>query len=135
MGSEQGKQQNGSGKQNDSHRESSCHDTPRDFDLEFRYGYRVSCCQISTRSSGLMILLQRAVESPDEKVGSAAPGGRTGANRRYNPTVGGGMTIRKNAVRKTALRQKAQLMSASEIERTLVRLAHEILEKNSGVEG
>ena len=45
------------------------------------------------------------------------------------------MTIKKNAVRKTALRLKAQLMSGSEIERTLVRLAHEILEKNGGVEG
>jgi pyrimidine operon attenuation protein/uracil phosphoribosyltransferase len=45
------------------------------------------------------------------------------------------MTIKKNSVRKTALRQKAQLMSGSEIERTLVRLAHEILEKNGGVEG
>ena len=44
------------------------------------------------------------------------------------------MTIKKNAVRKTTLTQKAQLMSSSEIERTLVRLAHEILEKNSGVE-
>lgn len=33
------------------------------------------------------------------------------------------------------LRQKAQLMSASEIERTLVRLAHEIVEKNGGVSG
>ena len=31
------------------------------------------------------------------------------------------------------LREKAQLMSASEIERTLVRLAHEIVEKNAGV--
>ncbi len=30
--------------------------------------------------------------------------------------------------------QKAQLMSASEIERTLIRLAHEILEKNNGIE-
>ena len=30
------------------------------------------------------------------------------------------------------LREKAQLMSASEIERTLVRLAHEIMEKNNG---
>ena len=29
-------------------------------------------------------------------------------------------------------RQKAQLMSASEIERTLVRLVHEIIEKNDG---
>jgi len=35
---------------------------------------------------------------------------------------------------KTALRQKAQLMSASEIERTLVRLAYEIIEKNGGVQ-
>ncbi len=32
------------------------------------------------------------------------------------------------------IRQKAQLMSASEVERTLIRLAHEILEKNNGVE-
>lgn len=31
------------------------------------------------------------------------------------------------------LREKAQLMSASEIERTLVRLAHEIVEKNNGI--
>lgn len=30
------------------------------------------------------------------------------------------------------LKEKAQLMSASEIERTLVRLAHEIIEKNNG---
>ena len=44
------------------------------------------------------------------------------------------MTIKKNAVRKTTLTQKAQLMSASEVERTLIRLAHEILEKNNGVE-
>ena len=40
----------------------------------------------------------------------------------------------KNPSRKTALRQKAQLMSASEIERTLVRLAYEIVEKNGGVD-
>jgi pyrimidine operon attenuation protein/uracil phosphoribosyltransferase len=32
------------------------------------------------------------------------------------------------------LRDKIQLMSASEIERTLVRLAHEIVEKNNGVQ-
>jgi pyrimidine operon attenuation protein / uracil phosphoribosyltransferase len=32
------------------------------------------------------------------------------------------------------LREKAQLMSASEMERTLLRLAHEIVEKSSGVE-
>jgi pyrimidine operon attenuation protein/uracil phosphoribosyltransferase len=41
----------------------------------------------------------------------------------------------KSASPKSGLRQKAQLMSASEIERTLVRLAHEIAEKNNGVEG
>src|SRR6202030_1438207 len=41
----------------------------------------------------------------------------------------------KNTSRKTGLRQKAQLMSASEIERTLVRLAYEIVEKNDGVDG
>lgn len=45
------------------------------------------------------------------------------------------MALRKNAVRTTPLRQKSQLMSGSEIERTLVRLVHEILEKNGGVEG
>ena len=44
------------------------------------------------------------------------------------------MTNAKTLSRNTGLRQKAQLMSASEIERTLVRLAYEIVEKNSGVE-
>ena len=34
--------------------------------------------------------------------------------------------------RQSALREKAQIMSSSEIERTLVRLAHEIIEKNNG---
>ncbi|MGB7591689.1 MAG: bifunctional pyr operon transcriptional regulator/uracil phosphoribosyltransferase PyrR [Terriglobia bacterium] len=33
------------------------------------------------------------------------------------------------------VRDKAQLMSASEIDRTLMRLAHEILERNNGLEG
>lgn len=37
--------------------------------------------------------------------------------------------------RTAIIRQKTQLMSATEIERTLVRLAHEIIEKNNGVEG
>ena len=32
------------------------------------------------------------------------------------------------------LKEKSQLMSASEIERTMVRLAHEIVEKNNGAE-
>src|SRR5438067_26848 len=35
--------------------------------------------------------------------------------------------------RQSNLREKAQLLSASEIERTLVRLAHEIVEKNNGI--
>jgi pyrimidine operon attenuation protein / uracil phosphoribosyltransferase len=39
----------------------------------------------------------------------------------------------KNTARQSNLREKAQLMSASEIERTLVRLAHEIIEKNNGI--
>jgi pyrimidine operon attenuation protein/uracil phosphoribosyltransferase len=34
--------------------------------------------------------------------------------------------------RPVEIHQKAQLMSASEVERTLIRLAHEILEKNNG---
>jgi pyrimidine operon attenuation protein/uracil phosphoribosyltransferase len=37
-------------------------------------------------------------------------------------------------VAKPLLREKLRLMSASEIERTLVRLAHEIIEKNNGSE-
>jgi pyrimidine operon attenuation protein/uracil phosphoribosyltransferase len=41
----------------------------------------------------------------------------------------------KRADLKATLREKAQLMSASEIERTLVRLAHQILEKSGGVDG
>jgi len=38
----------------------------------------------------------------------------------------------KNSPRQLNTRLKAQLMSASEIERTLVRLVHEIIEKNDG---
>jgi len=36
--------------------------------------------------------------------------------------------------RPAEIHQKAQLMSESEIERTLIRLAHEILEKNNGTD-
>jgi pyrimidine operon attenuation protein/uracil phosphoribosyltransferase len=36
--------------------------------------------------------------------------------------------------RPPSLREKGRIMSASEIERTLVRLAHEIVEKNNGVD-
>ena len=38
------------------------------------------------------------------------------------------------AAHRVEIRQKAQLMSATEIERTLIRLAHEILEKNNGLD-
>lgn len=38
----------------------------------------------------------------------------------------------KASTRKPNLHERAQLMSATEIERTLVRLAHEIIEKNNG---
>ncbi len=40
----------------------------------------------------------------------------------------------RTASSKPKLRLKGRLMSASEIERTLVRLAHEIVEKNDGAE-
>ena len=39
----------------------------------------------------------------------------------------------KASTRSPNLREKSQILSASEIERTLVRLAHEIVEKNNGV--
>ena len=39
----------------------------------------------------------------------------------------------KATTRPETLREKAQIMSGSEIDRTLVRLAHEIVEKNNGV--
>jgi pyrimidine operon attenuation protein / uracil phosphoribosyltransferase len=42
-----------------------------------------------------------------------------------------GMT--KAPTQPSNLREKSQILSASEIERTLVRLAHEIVEKNNGV--
>jgi pyrimidine operon attenuation protein/uracil phosphoribosyltransferase len=38
----------------------------------------------------------------------------------------------RSSPRPANLKEKAQLMSASEIERTLVRLVHEIIEKNDG---
>ena len=44
-------------------------------------------------------------------------------------------TAPKRGNGKAGVREKSQLMSASEIDRTLVRLAHEILERNNGVEG
>ena len=39
----------------------------------------------------------------------------------------------KASTQPSNLREKSQILSASEIERTLVRLAHEIVEKNNGV--
>lgn len=43
------------------------------------------------------------------------------------------MATKPNPRGAAVLREKSQLMSASEIERTLVRLAHEIIEKNNGI--
>ena len=40
----------------------------------------------------------------------------------------------KASSRSNHLREKAQIMSASEIERTIVRLAHEVVEKNNGAD-
>jgi pyrimidine operon attenuation protein/uracil phosphoribosyltransferase len=40
----------------------------------------------------------------------------------------------ETATRLPNLREKGRIMSASEVERTLVRLAHQIVEKNNGVE-
>jgi len=40
----------------------------------------------------------------------------------------------KASTRPDHLREKAQIMSASEIERTIVRLAHEVVEKNNGAD-
>jgi pyrimidine operon attenuation protein/uracil phosphoribosyltransferase len=40
-----------------------------------------------------------------------------------------------DAETKPSLRIKGRLMSASEIERTLVRLAHEVVEKSNGCDG
>ena len=42
-------------------------------------------------------------------------------------------TATPSGVRNKPAREKGQLMSASEIDRTLVRLAHEILERNNGI--
>jgi pyrimidine operon attenuation protein/uracil phosphoribosyltransferase len=50
------------------------------------------------------------------------------------PTPGRHAEGHQPELRQPELQQKAQLMSASEVERTLIRLAHEILEKNNGVE-
>jgi pyrimidine operon attenuation protein/uracil phosphoribosyltransferase len=43
------------------------------------------------------------------------------------------MATKPNPRSAAVLREKSQLMSASEIERTLVRLAHEIIERNNGI--
>lgn len=40
----------------------------------------------------------------------------------------------ENSTRLPRLREKGRLMSGSEVERTLIRLGHEIVEKNNGVE-
>jgi len=49
--------------------------------------------------------------------------------------MSGERAIMSEAEDKPSLRLKGRLMSASEIERTLVRLAHEIVEKSNGSDG
>ena len=49
-----------------------------------------------------------------------------------SPTYDAAFMTARASPRQPNLREKSQLMSASEIERTLVRLAHEIAEKNEG---
>lgn len=60
-----------------------------------------------------------------------------GGDVRYNGRRGAKMANRTaipSSARNELAGEKAQLMSASEIDRTLVRLAHEILERNNGIE-
>jgi pyrimidine operon attenuation protein/uracil phosphoribosyltransferase len=52
--------------------------------------------------------------------------------RTASPEYDSAFMSSKSSPRPPGLKEKAQLMSASEIERTLVRLAHEIIEKNDG---
>ena len=51
---------------------------------------------------------------------------------RLEPAYDAAFMSSRSSSRQPNLREKSQLMSASEIERTLVRLAHEISEKNNG---
>lgn len=53
--------------------------------------------------------------------------------RGASPAYDAAFMATKSSDRPPHIREKAQLMSASEIERTLVRLAHEIVEKHNGV--
>ena len=52
--------------------------------------------------------------------------------RQAGPAYDAAFMSSRSSPRQPNLREKSQLMSASEIERTLVRLAHEISEKNNG---
>jgi pyrimidine operon attenuation protein/uracil phosphoribosyltransferase len=52
--------------------------------------------------------------------------------RPASPAYDAAFMTPRTSPRQPDLREKAQLMSASEIERTLVRLVHEIIEKNDG---
>lgn len=57
---------------------------------------------------------------------------RDGLLRIRLPAYDSAFMTPKTSPRPAGLREKSQLMSASEIERTLVRLVHEIIEKNNG---
>jgi pyrimidine operon attenuation protein / uracil phosphoribosyltransferase len=64
--------------------------------------------------------------------GLAAERRRSGLLRIVPPAYDSAFMTPKTSPRPAGLREKSQLMSASEIERTLVRLVHEIIEKNNG---
>src|SRR5581483_2377809 len=61
-----------------------------------------------------------------------SPSVRGGLRRPSTDAYHAAFMASRPSSRQHNLREKAQLMSASEIERTLVRLAHEIIEKNNG---
>ena len=67
----------------------------------------------------------------------ANSGARSGFERAFLlnaalPAYHAAFMTSKGSPQQAGVRQKAQLMSSSEIERTLVRLVHEIIEKNDG---
>ena len=67
-----------------------------------------------------------------ERTGETSRGYRSTALLHSAPNAYHAAFMASPAERNPLVREKTQLMSASEIERTLVRLAHEIIEKSNG---
>ena len=100
---------------------------------EFRAGYALFCVAILSAvllffstlggaAGGLLRTRRRLASSPCLTSPSTAP------QLLSSPQS----IMTETATRSPKLREKGRLMSASEIERTLVRLAHEVVEKNDG---